>query len=301
MKPLEHEPAKALLQAIPGGGAENDSFFVRNYNMNLYRGCSHGCVYCDARSVCYQLERPGEVRAKADALPILREELRRRRTPGIVGMGGMSDSYNPWEAQAELTRGALALLAQNAFGVGITTKSPLVARDIDLLRAIQKNAPAHVTFSITTANDRLAKRLEPGVARSSVRFAAMERIARAGIPVGMWLNPMLPFLTDSEENVRELLRMARDAGARYVLTHYGMTLREGNREYFYAALDRDFPGMKARYAQAYGLSYEVPVPNAEALHRLFTAECKRLGLACTFAETNRIITRSAGYEQVSLL
>lgn len=294
------EPTKTILQAINWSNEATDGFFVRHYNMNLYRGCSHGCIYCDARSVCYRLDSPGEVRAKANALDILRDELRRKRTPGIVGLGGMSDGYNPQEGRARLTRGALELLLQYGFGIGITTKSPLVARDIDLLCAIQKNMPAHVTFSITTADDVLSKKIEPGVARTSVRFAAMRKLADAGIPVGMWVNPMLPFLTDSPENVVTLLETARSSGASYAITYYGMTLREGDREYYYAALDRLFPGLKQRYAQAYGLDYQVPVPNAEALHPLYVETCNRLGLVYTFDEINRIILQSGGFRQESL-
>lgn len=294
------EPAKAILQAVSYGGEESGDFFARDYNMNLYRGCSHGCVYCDARSACYRLETPGVVRGKAEALEILRRELRGKRRPGLVGLGGMSDGYNPEEASAKLTRGALALLAQYGFGIGITTKSPLVARDIDLLLAVQKNAPAHVTFSITTADDTLCRKLEPGVAPSSERFEAMGAIAQAGIPVGVWINPVLPFLTDGEDNFRALLTQAKAAGASYVHTYYGMTLREGNREYYYAALDRHFPGLKQRYAQRYGTAYALPSPHAEALHALFCGLCVSLSLAHTFEETNRIILQSGGFRQESL-
>ncbi|MCL1964027.1 MAG: radical SAM protein [Firmicutes bacterium] len=295
------EPAKSILQAIGYGGQETGDFFVRHYNMNLYRGCSHGCVYCDARSVCYRLDAPGEVRAKQDALSLLREELRRKRAPGIVGLGGMSDGYNPEEAHALLTRGALALLKQYGFGIGITTKSPLVRRDIDLLQGIQKNAPSHVTFSVTTADDALSLKVEPGVAPSSERFRAMAALHEAGIPVGMWINPVLPFLTDSEENLLTLLRMCKENGGSYSLTHYGMTLREGNREYFYAALDRHFPGLKRRYAQAYGNRYILACPNAEALHRAYVAECERLGLHHTFEAVNEMILKSGGFGQERLL
>lgn len=294
------EPAKAILQTIGYGGEDSNDFFVRSYNMNLYRGCSHGCIYCDARSVCYHLDSPGEVRAKADALTILRDELRRKRTPGVVGLGGMSDGYNPEEKHACLTRDALALLAQYGFGIGITTKSPLVARDIDRLQAIQKNAPAHVTFSITTADDALSLLIEPGVAPSSERFAAMRAISDAGIPCGMWINPVLPFLTDTEDNFRAILALGKENGCAYALTHYGMTLREGNREYFYAALDRYFPGLKERYAAAFGLDYVIPSPNAEALDAVFTSECDRLGIARTFEDTNRLILSSGGFRQETL-
>lgn len=295
------EAAKAILQSVGQADGDGADFFARRYSMNLYRGCSHGCVYCDARSVCYRLDAPGEVRAKANALAILREELKNKRATGIVGLGGMSDGYNPEEETVLLTRGALTLLAQYGFGIGITTKSPLVARDTDLLLAIQKNAPAHVTFSITTADDVLSLKIEPGVAPSSERFRAMKALSGAGILTGMWINPVLPFLTDSEENFLALLHAAHDAGARYVSSYYGMTLREGNREYFYAALDRHFPGMKKRYAQAFGLDYIIPSPNAQALHDLFTRTCDALGLAHTFDKINELILASGGFRQQSLL
>lgn len=294
------EPAKSILQSLGAGGDIGD-FFPRSYNMNLYRGCSHGCVYCDARSACYRLDFPGEVRAKENALAILRDELRRKRKPGIVGLGGMSDGYNPEEAHALLTRGALALLLQYGFGIGITTKSPLVARDIDLLRAMQKNAPVHVTFSITTGDDDLCRKIEPGVAPASERFAALREIAAAGIPVGVWINPVLPFLTDSVENIVGLVEATCENGGHYAITHYGMTLREGNREYFYAALDRHFPGMKRRYASAYGNSYILPSPNAEALHEAFVMACVRTGLRHTFAQVEALVRGGGGFLQESLL
>ncbi len=293
------EKAKSILHPVSQGEAED--FFARQYNMNLYRGCSHGCVYCDARSVCYRLDAPGEVRAKENALSILRTELKAKRTPGIVGLGGMSDGYNPEEEAACLTRGALSLLSQYGFGVGVTTKSPLAARDIDLFIAILQNAPAHVTFSITTADDGLSRKIEPGVAVSSARFAALRAIAAAGIPAGVWINPVLPFLTDTEENLLSLLRLSKQSGASYVITHLGMTLREGNREYFYAALDRHFPGLSRRYAEAFGNAYFLPSPNGRRLHRVFKEECARLGLACTFREANGIIQSSGGFAQQSLL
>ncbi|MCL1796519.1 MAG: radical SAM protein [Clostridia bacterium] len=268
--------------------------------MNLYRGCSHGCIYCDARSTCYRLDSPGEVRAKMDALALLRSELRSKKKPGLIGLGGMSDGYNPEEKTAEITRGALALLSQYGFGIGVTTKSPLVARDIDLFRAIQRNMPAHVTFSITAADNALSRKIEPGVAGTRERFEALRQITDAGVPAGVWINPMLPFLTDSWENVRVILHMAKQYGARYALTHYGMTLRDGNREFFYEALDRDFPGIRERYIESYGNAYSIPVPGLEALRLRYEAECGRLGLAFTFEETNRIIQESGGARQQML-
>lgn len=297
---MRYEPARHILQTLRANSSQDD-FFVRHYNMNLYRGCSHGCIYCDARSLCYRLDTPGEVRAKQNALEILREELRRKRTPGIVGMGGMSDGYNPEESTACITRGALSLLSQYGFGIGITTKSPLVARDIDILRSMQRYSPVHVTFSITAMDDALSLLLEPGVLPSSARFDAMARLADAGIPTGIWINPVLPFLTDSWANIHALLRAAKEAGACYAITHYGMTLREGNREYFYAALDSAFPGMKEQYIRSYGNAYMVPSPDVKALYSAFTAACDALSIAHTFAETNKRILQSGGVRQQGFL
>lgn len=292
------EPARAILQTV--SAAKDDSYYIRHYNMNLYRGCSHGCTYCDARSACYHLENPGEVRAKANALTILEDELRRRRKPGIVGLGGMSDGYNPEEKTALLTRGALTLLARYGYGIGITTKSPLVARDIDLLKTLQQHAPVHVTFSITTADDAMSLLLEPNVAPSGERFSALHMLTEAGIPAGVWINPVLPYLTDSPDNITALLRMAKAHGASYVHSYFGMTLREGNREYFYAALDRYFPGIKQQYVRDFGNAYELPACNAEALYRLYTDECRRLKLPNTFQDINALILRSGGFRQESL-
>ncbi len=293
------EPAKSILQTVTQ--QDDGDFFIRDYNMNLYRGCSHGCIYCDARSACYRLDAPGEVRAKANALAILREELRRKRNPGVVGLGGMSDGYNPEEENALLTRGALSLLLQYGFGIGITTKSPLVARDIDLLRAMQKNAPVHVTFSITAADDALSLKIEPGVAPSSARFAAMARLAEAGIPVGTWINPVLPFLTDSEENLFSLIRMTKENGGFFAQTFLGMTLREGNREYFYAAVDRHFPGIKRRYVETYGNAYSIAIPDVEAVYPRYVAACEHYGLCHTFEAINARLRTSGGFAQTQLL
>lgn len=294
---MEFEAAKHILQSVRDSEGE---FFPRDYNMNLYRGCGHGCIYCDARSRCYQLDRPDVPRPKADALMLLEQELRGKRKTGVVGLGGMSDGYNPLEAECKLTRGALALLLRYGFGIGVTTKSPLVARDADLLRAILRYAPAHVTFSITASDDALSRKLEPNVAPSSERFAALRVLADAGVPAGVWINPVLPFLTDTEENLLALLEMAKAAGASYAVTHYGMTLRDGNREPFYAALDRDFPGLKQRYIKAFGNAYFLDSPRYETLHPVYEAACKRLGLAFTFREISARIRESGGFRQEKL-
>lgn len=277
-------------------------FFRSDDTLNLYRGCNHGCIYCDTRSLCYHIEDFDTVRVKADCLTALERELRAKKRAGVVSMGAASDGYNAREARLQVTRGALMLLRRYGFGVFLSTKGDLVARDADVLGDMAKSGYACVAFSITTGDAALAALVEPNAAPPAARFAAMRALAEAGVCTGTWMNPMLPFLTDNAATIRDVLQKTADAGGRFALCHYGLTLREGDREYFYRALDAHprFAGVKARYVETYGLDYICPSPDALALREVFEAECARLSLACTFAEVNRIA--GAGEpQQTSLL
>ncbi len=280
---METVPARQLLTPLK----PSEHFFHSDYNLNLYRGCSHGCVYCDSRSVCYRLDRFDKVRVKENALAMLREELARKQKTGLVSTGAMSDPYNPCEKELEITRGALLLLKRYGFGAGFTTKSALAQRDADVLLEIQHSAPVRACFSITCAEDGLCRLLEPNASLTSSRFAALESLCKAGVFAGVWLNPVLPFLTDTEENILSIIRRTKECGGRFVVCHFGMTLRTGNREYFYTALDRDFPGIKTKYAETFGLDYECPSPKASKLREAFERECLRLSLPFRFSEINR--------------
>jgi len=263
-----------------------DDFFLADWNMNLYRGCSHGCIYCDSRSVCYQIDRFDTIRPKANALALLDQELRGKRRSGIVTMGSMSDPYNPLEKELRLTRGALELLLRHGFGAAFTTKSDLCVRDADLLADISRRTPVCARMTITCAEDELCRKIEPHVAVSSRRFDAVAALSAAGVYTGVWLNPLLPFLTDDWENIRRILHRSAEAGARFVVCFFGMTLRTGNREYYFDALERDFPGIRAKYLRAFGNSYECPSPDADKLYPLFCRECEQLGLAWRFRDVN---------------
>ena len=266
-----------------------DQFFWSDWNMNLYRGCSHGCIYCDSRSTCYHLEHFDTIRPKENALELLRKELPGKRRTGIVSTGAMSDPYNPMEKTLRLTQQAFQLLNRYGFGVDFTTKSALCARDTGLLVDIAARAPVNARMTITCADDGLCRLIEPHVSVSSERFEAIRRMSEAGLYTGVWLNPMLPFLTDSEENLTSVLRMAAQAGAKYVVCFFSVTLRDGDRDYFFRALDRDFPGVKDRYLQTYGNSYICTVPNADHLYEVFKAECRRLGLIYRFRDINQAL------------
>ena len=276
--------AKHLLTPMHGS---MEDFFYADWNMNIYRGCSHGCIYCDSRSACYQIDRFDTICPKENALHLLESELHGKRTSGVITMGSMSDPYNPLEKEWELTRGALEIIRRHAFGAAFTTKSALCARDADLLADISRRAPVCARLTVTCADDELCRRIEPRVSASSERFAAMRTLAENGVYTGTWLNPLLPYLTDTEDNIRRIIRMTADAGGRFAVCFFGMTLRTGNREYYFAALERGFPGIREKYLQHYGNMYELTVPNADRLYDVFREECSRHRIHCEFSDINR--------------
>lgn len=275
-----------------------DDYIDRDYNMNIYRGCCHGCVYCDSRSLCYQIDRFDTVRAKQNALQMIEGELKQKRRRGIIATGAMSDPYTPFERDLLLTRGALELIARYRFGVSLTTKSPLAARDADIYKEIAAHALADVRLTITAADDGLAKKLEPNVAPSSERFAALEALSAAGVHTGVFITPVLPYITDTMENIRTIVKRAADCGATDVVCMMGMTLRAGNREYYYAALEREFPGIKQKYIAAFGDRYMCPSPRAKELYAAFRDACEAHRLLYTFKSINRAM-RSLMDRQVS--
>ena len=248
--------------------------------MNLYRGCQHGCIYCDSRSQCYGMDHPFEdIAVKENALELLEAALRSRRKHCMIGTGSMSDPYIPLEETLGMTRKSLELIEKYGFGVTMITKSDRILRDLDLLKRINDRTKAVVQMTLTTADENLCRVIEPGVCTTERRVAALREFQKVGIPTVVWLCPVLPFLTDTEENIRTIVDFCADAGVKGII-HFGMglTLREGNREYFYAALDRHFPGLKERYIRTYGNAYELLSPKAKQLERVFRERCDRYGI-----------------------
>ncbi len=248
--------------------------------MNLYRGCTHGCIYCDSRSVCYGMTHPFEdVEVKRNAPALLEAALRRKRNPCMIGTGAMCDPYLPIEGALGLTRQCLALIERYGFGAAVLTKSDLILRDVDLLCRINEKTKCVVQITLTTFDEILCRVLEPNVCTTKRRFEVLCAMRDAGIPTVVWLCPLLPFINDTEENLRGILDYCFAAGVQGILNFgAGMTLRAGNREYFYAALDKQFPGVKARYIAAFGESYVCASPNAAQLDRLFRDECRAHGV-----------------------
>ncbi len=271
---MEFIETKTILIKVKYGS----EWYGVDYNMNLYRGCPHRCIYCDSRSNCYHIDNFDIVRGKVNALSILEQELSKKREKGVVGIGSMSDTYNPLEKQYEQTRGALKLISKYGFGVSIDTKSDLILRDIDLLKEINSKNNVIIKFTITTPNDELSRIIEPNVCVSSKRFQAIKELSDNGIFVGIMINPVLPFITDNEEDIKELVRLAYLNGAKFIHTFMGMTLRENQRDYYLDKLKQSFTGLKDKYIKYYGERYNCIVPNYKILYKVFTDECNKYGL-----------------------
>ena len=271
---MDFVKAKTILSKEKYG---NDWYGI-DYKMNLYRGCPHGCIYCDSRSNCYQIDNFDVPRGKENMLAILENELSKKKEKGVVGIGSMSDTYNPQEKIYEQTRGALKLLSKYNFGVSIDTKSDLILRDLDILKEINSKNNVIIKFTITTPSDELSKIIEPRVCVSTKRFKAIKTLTDNGIYTGIMMNPVLPFITDKEEDIKELVKLAYESGAKFIQTYMGMTLRENQRDYYYEKLDKHFKGLKNKYIKYYGDRYNCPVPDYKRLYKVFTNECDKYGI-----------------------
>ena len=264
--------------------------------MNLYRGCSHGCIYCDSRSKCYHMEHDFEdIEIKANAIELLENALKRKRVKCMLGTGSMTDPYIPLESKIGNVRKALALADQYGFGFTLITKSDRVLRDLDLLKAINDKTKCVVQMTLTTYDEDLCRKIEPNVSTTKERFEALKKLHEADIPTVVWLCPILPFINDTEENIRGILEYCIEAKVYGVICFgMGLTLREGNREYFYNQLDRLFPHMKERYMRLYGTQYQVNSPKNNALMKVFHQICEGNGIVHDNAE---IFAYLSGFEE----
>jgi DNA repair photolyase len=256
------------------------SLLSRYNGMNIYRGCTHGCIYCDSRSRCYGMEHAfTDIEVKQNAPELLEDALRRKRSKCMIGTGSMCDPYIPLEEKLRLTRRCIELVDQYGFGFTVITKSARVLRDLDLLQRINNKTKCVVQMTLTTFDEDLCRVLEPNVSTTHERFETLKTLRDHGIPTVVWLDPILPFINDTEENLRGILGYCAEAGVHGIICFgMGLTLREGNREYFYAQLDKHFPGLKQRYQTRYGLDYSITSPNNAVLMRIYHDECARHGI-----------------------
>ena len=275
----------------------------RENGMNVYRGCMHGCVYCDSRSRCYQFTHPFEdIEVKENAPELLETILRTKRKKIMIGTGSMCDPYQPCEMDLRIVRRCLELIDRYGFGAAVLTKSDRVLRDLDLFTSINRKAKALVQMTLTIADEGLSRKLEPNVCNSRRRYEVLKEFQRADIPTVVWMTPILPFLTDTKENVETIVDWCIDAGVKGIICwNMGMTLREGDREYYYRALDRYFPGLSLKYREKYGNSYEVVSSRNAELMTWFHDQCEKHSILHTpetcFAYMHELPER---YEQMTL-
>lgn len=273
--------------------------------MNIYRGCTHGCIYCDARSTCYQMNHKFEdIEVKVNAPELLEKALRSKRNKCMIGTGAMSDPYLHAEKDLKLTRRCLELIDEYGYGLAIQTKSDMILRDLDLLKSINSKSKCVVQMTLTTYDENLCHILEPNVCTTSRRAEVLRILKEEGIPTICWMTPMLPFINDTEENIRGILDYCAKAKVYGVLFwNIGVTLRDGDRQYFYQKLDEHFPGMKEKYIKAYGNAYELPSPNNRELLTLTRDICRKQKMVCEvkelFAYMHEYEDKGAG-EQLSL-
>ncbi len=274
------------------------AWFGCDYNVNLYRGCNHGCIYCDSRSKCYGDLNFESVKIKRNALEILEKQLAKKRSKGIIGTGAMSDPYNYLEKKYKLTNGMLKLAHKYQFGVCILTKSDLVLEDVYELLRISTHSPVVVIFTITTFDDELCRKIEPNVTVTSDRFKAIEKLTKFGINVGVALMPILPFINDTEENIKNIVEMSSKCGAKFIYPALGVTLRDIQRDYFYKKLDQEFNGVKAKYQKYYTYKYFCSSFNKK-LWPVFVETCKQHNLEYEMKKIISIYKPTINYSQLS--
>ena len=271
--------------------------------MNIYRGCTHGCIYCDSRSACYRFDHPFEdVEVKINAPDLLEKALRSKRKACMIGTGAMSDPYMHCEQKLRLTRKCLEIIHKYGFGATVQTKSDRILDDIDLLEEINHRTKCVVQMTLTTFDDNLCSIVEPNVCNTKRRIEVLCEMGKRGIPTVVWLSPVLPFINDTEDNIRSILGECVRAGVKGVICFgMGLTLREGDREYYYEALDRHFPGLKQKYVRTYGNAYELPSPENGRLMGIFTDICRENGIIHTPEECFRYLGEfPQRYEQLSM-
>lgn len=280
---MQEHVAKSLLVKTK----QPEFWFNVEYNVNMYRGCSHGCIYCDSRSECYRIDDFENVAAKVNAPELLRQELSRKKKKGLVGTGAMSDPYIPAERGYQLTRGILEGLADYKFPVHVTTKSDLILRDQDILHDIAAETFASAGFTVTTCDEQLASWIEPYAPAPAARLKAMESLAGQGVYTGILLMPVLPFLLDKPSMVIRVLEQARYHGAQFIIPMFGVTLRDRQRDHFYLKLGEQLPQLVSRYQQTFGSRYHCQSQQASRLWSILQEYCEKYGIACTMQELRR--------------
>ena len=250
------------------------SWFPIDFNTNFYRGCLHGCIYCDSRSECYNIENFDDILVKVNAPKLMQQELAKKKIKGLIGTGSMSDPYLPIERKYRITRRCLEVIKDYNYPVFIMTKSDIILEDIDLLEKINKKTKVTVVFTLTTVNDEIASKIEPGAPLPSKRLIAMQELTKRGILTGVLLMPVLPFILDNENNILEVINSAKKFGATFIYPYFGVTLRDRQRTYYYDKLDKIWPNVKEKYQSFFGNSYSCNSKSTKELYLYFKNQCQ---------------------------
>lgn len=295
---IEYVETKTILSTV--AKEKTKYWFGYDYNLNIYRGCHHGCIYCDSRSDVYGVDNFDKVKPKRNAIEILEKELKSKRKKGVIGIGAMSDPYNKLEEELQLTRQTLELVNKYGFGIILATKSDLVLRDIDILKKIAEHSPVLIKITITCADDRFSKLIEPNVCPSSKRFEAIQKLNEAGIKAGILLMPVLPFITDTIENITNIMNKANNAQACFVYPGMGVSQRTGQREYYLKKLYEISPRLKEEHERRYGNKYSCPARNAQELTKLVHQLGKKYKIKTKMPEIIEMYKKGTRSEQISL-
>lgn len=290
-------PAKTILQK---SRYEPSEWFGIDYVMNLYRGCTYGCIYCDSRSNCYGIKDFEDIQVKEDTDVLLAKALHAKRTSGVISTGVVSDCYNVHERDLCVTRNALKIIADCRFGTDVNTKSPLVTRDIDVLQRISWTHSATVRFTITAADDKLAKTVEPHAPASSERFAALKEVSDSGLFAGVMLTPVIPFVTDTRENIESIVELAHQSGAKFIYTLGGISIRDGQKEYFLDKLRHLSPKIAKQFREAYGTSYFCYSLELNDILKLLRERCDKAGIVYRMDDIIKACQTQTEREQTSL-
>ncbi len=291
---IEYIDAKSLLIKVK----KPFDWFGYDFNVNIYKGCSHGCIYCDSRSSCYQIDNFDKVKVKRDAIKILQDEMSKKRTKGIIGTGAMSDPYNPLEKKLELTKNLLQLAYIYNFDVCLCTKSDLVLRDLELLKRINQVRKVIIIMTITTFDDELCKIIEPNVTPTSKRFEAIKILKENNIEVGISLMPVLPFINDSVENITNIVQVAGKLGVRFIYPYFGVTIRDGQREYLFKKLEKHFPDVALKYKKYFSKKYSCNSYQSKVLYKNFVIECNKYGIKYKMNEIIPLYKKTIQYHNL---
>ena len=247
------------------------SILSKNNGMNLYRGCNHGCIYCDSRSNVYNMQHDFEdIEVKENSLDLLKKALQKKKEKCMIGTGSMTDPYIPLESELEYIRKTLKLIHRYGHGFTCITKSDLVLKDLDLLKKINDESKVVIQMTLTCMDDEISRLIEPNVCPTSRRIEVLEILKHENIPTVVWLCPILPYITDTEENISSIIDACIKADVKGIICFgMGMTLRDENREYYYKKLEENFPGIKEVYEKEFGDSYSISSPNNKELMKVF--------------------------------